>query len=242
MILNLFSKKKSGKRGNKSTKICFPRYWGGEFETLAEAVQSLMEHNDTFHLGDIFQYNVYYRKYCREHGIDETVELMLREAPALRGDKKAINEIYRRYDDIEQLGDYDIQCYNIQDTIELFGKKIHGLEQLHDCSEIFVGEYYSKPDVWRPEKERPSIEGLHIGQMYMSYPKFDSSDWGDDRTYQNYIIRDHPIGNVEMFRFHDLPSGSNAIRVHEHIPESMLPMVYYSGDGNYMLVATKKEG
>lgn len=101
MILNLFSKQNSGKRGNKSTKICFPRYWGGEF---------------------------------------------------------------------------------------------------------------------------------------------DSSVWGDDRTYQNYIIRDHPIGNVEMIRFHDLPSGSNAIRVYEHIPTSMLPMVYYSGDGNYMLVATKKEG
>lgn len=240
MIFNLFSKKKNDGSGNVSKKICISRYWGGEFETLADAVQSLIEHNDAFHLGDILQYNIRYRRYCREHGVDETVELMLREAPALRTHEKAINEIYHRYDQIEPLGDYDIQCYKINDCVVLFGKEIHGLEQFQECSEVFMSEF--SKNVWHPEKARPTIEGLHIGHMFESYPKFDSSDWGDDRTYQNYIIRTHPISKAEMMKLYDLPSEGNAIRVTEHIPENMLPMVYYSGTGDYMLLATKKEG
>ena len=245
MIFNLFSIKKKGESGKKSTKICFPYYAGGDYPDLDSAVRALQAGKSSlrYHMDDIVQYNVHYRDYLHEHGNEALMELMLSEAPTLKDSPDDVEYLRCRLKDkLKTVATYDIQCYNINDTFEVLGKKVHGLEQLQECSEAFVGEYRSKPDVWHPSEARPTIDGLHVGQMYMSYPKFDSSDWGDDRTYQNYIIRDHPISNSEMIRLHALPSGSNAIRVHEHIPESMLPMVYYEGDGNYMLVATKKEG
>ena len=79
MILNLFSwKKNTTEQSSPMQKnILLPRYRGGEYETLADAVQSLIENEDTFHMGDIMQYNIRYRDYLREHGIDELVELRL---------------------------------------------------------------------------------------------------------------------------------------------------------------------
>ena len=42
----------------------------------------------------------------------------------------------------------------------------------------------------------------------------------------------------EAFRtFH----GFNYCMVHENIPEENLPILYYKGDGKYMLLATKRE-
>jgi len=35
-------------------------------------------------------------------------------------------------------------------------------------------------------------------------------------------------------------SAGNALRVHERIPNHILPIVYYHGEGKYMLLAKKK--
>lgn len=244
MIFNLFSIKKKGESGKKSTKICFPYYAGGDYPDLDSAVRALQAGKSSlrYHLDDIVQYNVRYRDYLHEHGNEALVELMLSEAPTLKDSPDDV-EYLRCWlkDKLKAVATYDIQCYNINDTFSVFGKEIHGLEQLRKSAEVSLYESSSKPNVSRSSKSSDTIEGLYVGEMYMSYPKFDSYDWGDDRTYQNYIIRNRPISDGEMLKLHSLPSGMNYIRVHEHIPESMLPMVYYSGDGNYMLVATKKE-
>ena len=122
MIFNLFSKKAETDKKTVSTKmnIMFPRYCGGEYETLAVAVQSLMENKDTFHLGDIMQYNIRYRDYLREYGIDKLVEQMLREAPMLRQDEKAVMEIYKRHERMGEIADYNIQCYDITKPIHQY--------------------------------------------------------------------------------------------------------------------------
>ncbi|MBR6446599.1 MAG: hypothetical protein IKS94_09345 [Prevotella sp.] len=243
MISNLSSTQKmSNESSNESTKICVPNYDGKWYPDLDSAVRALQAVTKSlnYELRGIVQYNVRYRDYLREHGNEALVELMLSEAPTLKESPEDVK--YLRYwlkNDLEEVAAYDIQCYNINDTIELFGKEIHGLNQLLKCTEVFMKDE-SDPRPWLPKNPRPKIDGLHIGQMYMSYPKFDSYDSGDDREYQNYIIRDHPISENEMKKLYDLPSGSNAIRVHEYIPESMLPVVYYEGTGNYMLVANKK--
>ena len=241
MIFNLFSKKKNDGSDHVSKKICIPRYWGGEFETLGDAVQSLIEHDDAFHLGDILQYNVRYRKYCREHGIDETVELMLREAPALRTHEKAVMEIYERFERMGEIADYDIQCYDITKPIQVLGKELPFSTIGGKNVEWFLSESrLDEPDPWRNEHAIENEFGLHLGQVYENYPRFDSSDWSDDRSYQNYIIRTAPIRKKEMLELLKVETLGNSLRVHEHLPQHLLPVLYYEGDGRYALLATAK--
>ena len=244
MIFNLFSKKAG--TDNKKTvpskmNIVFPRYRGGEYETLGDAVQSLIDNEDTFHLGDIMQYNIRYRDYLREHGIDNLVEQMLREAPTLRQDKKAVNEIYKRFERMGGIADYDIQCYDIMKPIPVLGKELPFSTIGGKNVEWFLGESrLGEPDPWRNKQSIENEFGLHLGQVYDSYPRFDSSDWSDDRSYQNYIIRTSPIRKKELLELMKVETLGNRQRVHEHLPKHLLPVLYSVGDGRYALLATAK--
>lgn len=82
---------------------------------------------------------------------------------------------------------------------------------------------------------KDGIEGL-----IMDYPKFDSSDACDDRSYDNYIIRKREITNTDMNRLFKVPSCRNAMRIHETIPTELLPVLYYGGSEDYMLLASAK--
>lgn len=230
MFFNLFSKKAGTDKKAVSNKlnIVFPRYRGGEYETLDSAVQSLIENDDTFHVGDIMQYNIRYRDYLREHGIDGLVELMLREAPALRQDKKAVNEIYKRFERMGGIADYDIQCYNITKPIPVLGKEFTFTTIGGKNVEWFLSESrWGEPKPWRNEHVIENEFGLHLGQVYDNYPRFDSSDLSDDRSYQNYIIRTSPIRKEEVLELMKVEALANRRRVHEHLPKHLLPILYY---------------
>lgn len=251
MMFNLFWKKKSGKNENGSkkigksvmSKICFPHYSGGDYPNLDSAVRALQSEsygNLKYCLKYIVECNVRYRDFLRQHGSEALMERLIEEAPTLKDSPKDVEWLCNWLDnELGPIAGYDIQCYNIKDTFEVFGKEIHGLAQLRECTEMYCSDY-SKSDPWRPERACNKISGLHIGHMYESYPKFDSSDWSDDRTYQNYIIRTRPITKGEMLALRSIKSEGNSKRVHEAIPEDMLPLLYYNGDGNYMLLAKKK--
>lgn len=83
-------------------------------------------------------------------------------------------------------------------------------------------------------------EIVHISHFYESYPVFDSYDLGDDRIYQNYIFRPAPITEANMKDAFCTFHGFNFSMVHENISEENLPILYYRGDGKYMLLATAK--
>lgn len=243
MIFNMFPKKAETGKKTVSNKmnIVFPRYRGGEYETLGDAVQSLIENEDTFHLGDIMQYNIRYRDYLREHGIDNLVELMLSEAPTLQQDKKAVNEIYRRFERIGGIADYDIQCYDITKPIPVLGKELPLNTIGGKNVEWFLSESrLDEPEPWRNEHAIENEFGLHLGQVYENYPRFDSSDGSDARSYQNYIVRTSPIRKKEMLELMKVEALGNRQRVHEHLPKHLLPVLYYVGDGRYALLATAK--
>lgn len=228
---------------NRNTSICFPNYYCGKYPSLSKAVAGIMEQpykNLDLNFINIIQYNVRYRDYLREYGDEQLIKLLLSEAPMLKELPVEMEEFHSRLKRLEVVASYDIQCYHIEDTFEVLGRKIHGLKELHSRTEIYAGEYSTEPHVWRGKEYAESHDGLHVGQLYMSYPKFDSYDWADDRSYQNIIIRDCPVTEEDMKALYNMPSGCNAIRVHEHIPDAMLPILYYQGDGKYMFLATKK--
>lgn len=70
---------------------------------------------------------------------------------------------------------------------------------------------------------------------------FDSSDASDGRSYNNYVISMEPLTEEKMDEYCDrIRASSNACMVHEYIPEDLLPIVYWDGDSDNVLVATAK--
>ena len=139
----------------------------------------------------------------------------------------------------EKVAIYDIQCYNIKDKITVLGHTFDGLEDVIKHRELIGKEFMRGFDCFAPQNVNVYSD-IHIGELYENYPIFDSYDLGDDRTYQNYIFRKDEISRKEMEAAFAVYHRGNFCMVHEQIPEGMLPILYYSGEGNYMLLATNK--
>ena len=73
------------------------------------------------------------------------------------------------------------------------------------------------------------------------YPTFDSFDSCDDRSYDNFAFSKAPLSADEYQTHRNLPLGINYCMVTEKIPQHCLPILYYVGDFDYMLLATAKE-
>ena len=222
------------------TKICFPHYALGEYDSLKNAICSIKKMNDGW-LGrtliDIVQYNLCYRDYLREFGFDSLIERLFNEVPELRKEKQSLlylNDWWREKH--KKIAPYNIQCYNINDQVTILGHTFNGLSDIFKHRTV-VGRRYTDNFHHMPNGE---YEGIHIAEIYDEYPKFDEFDCDDDRTYQNYFLSDLPITDMEMKKMKSCSYTSNYCMVHESIPEELLPMLYYGGDGKYMLLATSK--
>ena len=191
-----------------------------------------------FTLTEIVRYNVFYRDYLREHGIDSLIKKMIEEVPELSEDKKALNHL-REWTVKEAIAAYDIQCFNIKCKITIMGHTFDGLEDIIKHRELLGKECFRGFECFAPQ-ETIAYSDIHIGELYENYPIFDSYDLGDDRTYQNYIFRKSEITEQEMKAAFNISHRGNFCMVHEQIPSHLLPILYYSGDGKYMLFATNK--
>lgn len=126
------------------------------------------------------------------------------------------------------IADYDIQCYNITKPIPVLGKEFTFTTIGGKNVEWFLSESrWGEPKPWRNEHVIENEFGLHLGQVYDNYPRFDSSDLSDDRSYQNYIIRTSPIRKEEVLELMKVEALANRRRVHEHLPKHLLPILYY---------------
>jgi len=129
----------------------------------------------------------------------------------------------------------NIQKLSIKEDVEILGHVFHGLQDIKDHVEMSL--YDSSHGVAKAREPKSKCE-VHVGEVWASYPCFDSEDFMyEDRTYQNYIFRSRPITQDDMQQLSALPSKCNYCRVSENIPPEMLPMVYYVGDGDTMLAA-----
>ena len=222
-------------------KICFPQHSQGEFSSLNEAFRYLRKREygwSWFTLTEIVKYNIFYRDYLREHGIDSLIKKIIEEVSELSEDKKALNHL-REWATKEKVAIYDIQCYNIKDKITVLGHTFDGLEDVIKHRELIGKEFIRCFDCFSPQNINVYSD-IHIGELYENYPIFDSYDLGDDRTYQNYIFRKDKISRQDMETAFAVYHKGNFCMVHEQIPINLLPLLYYNGDGNYMLLATKK--
>ena len=71
---------------------------------------------------------------------------------------------------------------------------------------------------------------------------FDSSDASDGRSYNNYIISCNSLVEPMMEIYCSQVSvRSYFCMVHEDIPPYLLPILYYDGDSDCVLLATAKD-
>lgn len=223
-------------------KICYPGYYECEFNSLNDAVQCFRKNGADleYRIPEIIMNNICYRDYLRNYGMEMLLRRLVEDAPELAQDRQLIDSLRQWYDkEGKGLAGYDIQCYNIKDTIIVLAHTFHGLEDViaHrtaygriDCSDISISDS-------TPEK---NLAGLYVSEFYAVYPVFDSYDIGDDRTYQNYVFTNEPVDDTRLKEISEIRHSYNYSMVHEHIPEHLLPILYYSGDGDYMILAKKK--
>ncbi len=188
--------------------------------------------NDVY-FEDAVLHNICLRDIVKRGGVKLLIDYLSTIGP-IDGDlKTSVERFVKRWEDVP-LGNYDIQVLPIDKSFYLGDVYVSGFNKIRSHIQCV--------DDWKLKDCAETIFGykLFVGGLSMSYPKFDSFDyWNDDRMYQNYIIRTRPVTEAEMYSFHKAPMYMDCNAVTERIPEDLLPMVYYRGDGNYMLVAAR---
>lgn len=211
----------------KEQKITLPTMEEGRCEfTLTEALRRCeKELFAESYIKNMVVQNVVLRDGLRKFGAVYTARFLWEMSDKTDKMGKALERFVEKWGDAK-LADYDIQLRSIHDDFTLLGHTFHGLEDMKSYMRHQEG---ANKDVF-------------VTCTLDSYPCFDSSDYlCENRFFQNYIVRKHPIGEEETKRLEKLPSWDNYNKVTEVIPDDMLPVVYYAGDGNFMLVATEKE-
>lgn len=227
------------------------------FHSVEEMVdyylKTRVEHNVKFVLQDVVQCNVRYRNYLRENGYEATIGKLKSEAPSLKCIEGAFSVIEQWWEKTEEnggLGNYDIQCYELNDTFTLLGEKFNGLESVRNIVNASewnksVGDLYEKLDKYSrmseeerfPDNRVNKKSSLFAAEIWEPYPCFDSSDsLYENRRFQCYFVRSHKI-NEEFFKHLHNKSLQNVVK--EDIDNSELPMVYYDGDSPVMYVMSE---
>lgn len=217
-------------------EITFP-FDGCNRMCLKDAIAAILEKGYTYMIQDTIQYNVILRDAYRDMGAEAFTKELLAIAD---NDEKLASRMQDFNEKIAEKGglaDYDIQAYNINEPITFFGVTVQGLEGLKQ--RIECGCRDEKYEHTYPCN--PIVSDIHVGEIWHSYPMFDIYDMADNRTYNNYVVRNHKITPKDIATVIDLPYEANYIRVTEHISKDCLPIVYYEGSGNKILVATAKQ-
>lgn len=213
-----------------------------EFSSLsaAYAVLSFRDEWQWYTLRKIVMSNICCRDQLRELGIDAYIARIIGEVPELAGDVRALEYLRRWYDESGGVAPYDIQCYGIDDRITVLGREFGGLEDVMrrrthriNCLSSLGGTLLQNAEAY-PD--------MAICDVYENYPRFDIYDSCDDREYQNLFFRlGGTFTDEDMNRLAKMPCTGNSCRVHEHIPAEFLPVLYYEGTGQYMMLATPKQ-
>ena len=226
-------------------KVYFPCYGGCEFGSLEEAVNHVQNRHGGLYvyIDKIVMYNIRFRDCLRAHGIEGVIKMLIDEAPAVAPDTQALDYLRSKWTGRmnEHIADYDIQCLPKDSRMRISSWWYDGLEDIEANVEM-SGNPKHKFYRWtkREEYQRDPFR-LHVGNIWESYPMFDSSDASDGRSYNNYVFSRIPLTENMMEQYcKRINSNIDACMVHEDIPVELLPILYYNGDSDWMILASAK--
>ena len=220
-------------------QVCISNYFQTHyFSSWQEAVKYLYQSNRIGNeLNRLIQYNVVMRDILRQKGIEALLDEIFAIVPKDSISPLTIRYITKYWTE-NPIADYDIQMYHIEDDITILGHTFHGLKGVRQHCEMIASMGFQL--YCFPTKEHIPLENIHVGIIDKSYPKFDSYDYSDTRCYENYIFAPQPITEEQMQLYANMKQESNYCMVHEHIPAEHLPILYYVGEGPYMVLATQQ--
>jgi len=226
-------------------RVCFPCYGRCQFSNLQEAVDYVQQMRGglSVYIDHIVMYNIRFRDCLRANGIEGVIQMMISEAPSIALDTEALDYLRQKWTERmhEHIADYDIQCYPKDSWMCIEGCWFRGLDDVDAQVEMAGFPSHSTNKWMSREGYMPNTKGLHIGQILQGYPVFDCYDLSDDRYYTNYIFAKTPLTDDMMEQYCSQVSDHfNSCMVHEHIPAAFLPILYYNGDSNNVLLATAK--
>ena len=226
-------------------KVCFPCYRRCEFDSLQEAVDfaQQMPGGLSVYIAEIVLYNIRFRDCLREKGVEGVIKMLIHEAPAISGDSDALKVLRRKWSDGtgKRVADYDIQCMPKNHRFHVLDCWFDGLGDVDSRVEISGNPRHTFLKWHSREAHKQNLTGLHIGNIWEGYPVFDSSDGGDDRSYNNYVFSRTPLTEDLMEQYcKRINSNFNACMVHEDIPVELLPILYYNGDSDWVILASAK--
>lgn len=208
--------------------------------TITEALQQICsEEYNSYKFDDMMLHNIILRDALRSFGVMKVVEHIRKFAPNNKELQERFDFFIEKHPD-GSIGDLDIQVYSITEDVDILGHTFHGLEDIMAYREMSLCEKYMPKE--RARSMIPKKRGnIHVGEVWESYPCFDSSDYATETwSYQNYLIRTRHITNDDMQKTKNLPTVGCLEKINEQMPLEALPLVYYSGDGGFMLVATRR--
>lgn len=229
----------------ENKKVYFPCYGGCEFNSLEEAVNHVekMPGRLSTYISEIVMYNIRFRDCLRTQGIDGVIEMMIDEAPIIVFDMKALNYLKEKWaiKMKKHIANYDIQCLPKDYWIRIDNCWFEGLDDI-DAQVVMYGNPHHDSGKWNSKDGfKGNAAGLYIGNIWESYPKFDSFDDSDNRCFENYIFSKQPLTEERMEEYcAKISLSENVCMVHENIPDDLLPILYYNGDSDYVLLATAK--
>lgn len=219
-------------------KILVPGLGKTEFSSLKEVFDAISTNHPAwwYTISDIVQYNVFYRNYLKNYGYRALKRLIREEYAEFKGNKDANQILDSWWQGVgRRLGDYDIFYHRCDEQIDILGHRYNGIADIRRCV---------------ARKARLSYDGWYhfeiskgtIGEVYEAFPYYDITDpYNDAHTFQNYFFRRNIISEDDIKAVMNLEPDFNYCLVSEKIPEELLPMIYYDGEGDYILVAMKNE-
>lgn len=191
---------------------------------------------------NLLEYNISLRNIIREYGLRTVADRIKEIRPNSKEITEGIDNLVS-HNDGTFIGEHDFQLYSVLDDFILFGKTIHGLADLEGYAEMYLYDDWGSPSESRAIRTNPIKTGdIHVGYLWRSYPCFDSADYETESgTFNNYIVRRHPITEEDLQKVKALPFQADANRIDENMPKDALPLIYHvGGDYGYMVVATER--
>lgn len=129
---------------------------------------------------------------------------------------------------------------SINQPFVILGHEFHGLEDVAAAVELSGSTFaLNHPQFFRTRTPEQVIPGIHIAEIWESYPCFDAEDrMYENRTYQNYFFSEEPFSPAKVCDIiSKCTNRCNYQFVNSEMPADFTPALYYVGDGDKMLLA-----
>lgn len=207
----------------------------GPFQSLNELLNAMENEKDIkYYLPGVVRFNLWYRDFARRLSIDAVERILINECPRLESHREALKRVRESLEREPIARDVDLFYYPKDGVLEgeHYLLSLKSMAEAVEVSGSFRGSYFS-----RRKEFTPLGAGIHVAEVDQRYPCFDEHDYAyENRYFENYFTSKKPFSDEDMKMLQEMRGASNVRLLTEATPTSLLPAIYYGGDGDLMIV------